>query len=100
MTALSKPVVAIVDDDRRILEALEELLGSSGYAVCLFPDATELLKGHSLSDFDCLICDICMPGMRGTESRKMHSEVRILHSNPGIYAAFVLKSRTEWIGGY
>jgi hypothetical protein len=26
-------------------------------------------------------------------SRKMHSDGRILHSNPGIYAAFVLKSR-------
>jgi FixJ family two-component response regulator len=71
ITALSKPVVAIVDDDRRILEALEELLGSSGYAVCLFPSATELLKSHSLSDFDCLICDICMPGMRGTELQRL-----------------------------
>jgi two-component system, OmpR family, response regulator ChvI len=71
MTAPSKPVVAIVDDDLRILEALEELLGSSGYAVCLFPSATELLKSHSLSDFDCLICDICMPGMRGTEVQRL-----------------------------
>jgi FixJ family two-component response regulator len=71
MTALSKPVVAIVDDDSRILEALEELLGSSGYAVCLFPSAAKLLKSHSLSDFDCLICDICMPGIRGTELQRL-----------------------------
>ena len=33
-------------------------------------------------------------------SRKMHSAGRILHLIPGIYAAFVLKSRTEWFGGY
>jgi hypothetical protein len=31
---------------------------------------------------------------------KCISEGRILHSIPGICAAFVLESRTEWIGGY
>jgi hypothetical protein len=32
------------------------------------------------------------------KSRKMHYEAKILHSNRGIQGAFVLKSRTEWMG--
>lgn len=63
-----RPVIAIVDDDPRLLESLEELLESAGYAARSFPSARSLLAA-GLSDVDLLITDIGMPGMGGFELR-------------------------------
>ncbi len=60
----SKRIVAIVDDDIRLLESLENLLESAGYAVRTFASAQALLAA-GLSDLGCLITDIGMPGMDG-----------------------------------
>lgn len=63
-------VIAIVDDDPRVLESLENLLESAGYCVRAFPTATALLgSDHSL--VDCLITDIGMPGMDGFELQEI-----------------------------
>lgn len=63
---IKKPVIAVVDDDPRVLESLENLFESAGYSVLTFQSALSLL-GTSLSEFDCLITDIGMPGMDGFE---------------------------------
>src|SRR2546422_1176637 len=47
-------VVAVVDDDARILESLEDLLESAGHAVRLFTSATALLENCSFAEIDCL----------------------------------------------
>lgn len=65
-----KPVIAIVDDDPRLLESLEELLDSAGFATRSFSSAADLL-GQGLSDVDILITDIGMPGMNGFELRDL-----------------------------
>jgi two-component system, OmpR family, response regulator ChvI len=65
-----KPIIAVVDDDLRILESLESLLESAGYTVRAFRDANELLAISNLEKIDCLICDICMPGVGGLELRR------------------------------
>jgi FixJ family two-component response regulator len=57
-------VIAIVDDDPRVLESLENLLESSGYNVRTFSSASALLDA-GLADIDSLITDIGMPGMDG-----------------------------------
>lgn len=65
-----KPVIAVVDDDPRLLESLEELLDSAGFATRSFSSASDLLD-QGLSDVDILITDIGMPGMNGFELRDL-----------------------------
>ncbi len=63
-----KSVVAVVDDDPRVLESLEELLESAGYVARSFSSAGALLSS-GMSGVDLLITDIGMPGMSGFELR-------------------------------
>ena len=63
-----RPVVAIVDDDPRLLESVEDLLESAGYAPRRFSSAEALLM-NGLSNLDVLITDVGMPGMNGFELR-------------------------------
>jgi len=60
-------VIAIVDDDRRVLESLGELLESANYAVSLFDSAEAFLQADALRQIDALISDIRMPGLNGVE---------------------------------
>ena len=70
-----RPVVAIVDDDPRLLESLEDLLESAGYAAYSCSSAGSLLIS-GLSGVDLLITDIGMPGMDGFELRDWVKKVR------------------------
>ena len=54
-------MVAIVDDDQRLLELLENLLELAGHAVRTFSSGRALLNSNALEDIDCLITDIGMP---------------------------------------
>jgi FixJ family two-component response regulator len=67
--------VAVVDDDPRLLESLEDLLESAGYRPRCFPSARSLLV-DGLSDVDVLITDIGMPGMNGFELRDLVEKIR------------------------
>ena len=59
--------IAVVDDDQRILESLQNLLESADYAVHSFASAAALLESDWLAEIDCLISDIDMPVMDGFE---------------------------------
>ncbi|MGL4966949.1 MAG: response regulator [Inquilinus sp.] len=67
--------MAIVDDDPRLLESLEELLESAGYVARSFRSAGSLLIS-GLSGLDVLITDIGMPGLDGFELRDLVKKVR------------------------
>ena len=60
-------VIAITDDDRRVLESLGELLESAGYSVRLFSSAVAFLQANAVHEIDALISDIRMPGVDGIE---------------------------------
>ncbi len=72
-------VVAVVDDDQRILQSLESLLESADYPVRVFTSGAALLASGCLAEIACLISDIDMPGMGGFEL------VRLVHAaRPGL----------------
>jgi FixJ family two-component response regulator len=56
--------VAVVDDDYRVLESLEDVLESAGYGVRLFASASQFLD-TAIAEVDCVISDIGMPGTDG-----------------------------------
>lgn len=70
-----RPVVAVVDDDPRMLESLQDLLESGGYAAHTFSSAASLLEA-GLMGLDVLVADIGMPGMDGFDLREVAGKVR------------------------
>jgi FixJ family two-component response regulator len=60
-------LIAIVDDDALIREALKDLLDSAGYTAVAFSSAQGFLKSKRLSTVACLITDMRMPGTTGIE---------------------------------
>ena len=60
-------IIAVVDDDERILGSLGILLESDDHSVRLFATGAALLESHCLTEINCLISDIAMPGMNGFE---------------------------------
>ena len=62
-----RSIVAVADDDPRILESIGSLLESAGYDARLFPSATALLESGGIQEIECLISDVGMPVMDGFE---------------------------------
>ena len=71
----ARAVVAVVDDDPRILESLQDLLESAGYAASTHSSGTSLLASD-IASIDCLITDIGMPAMDGFELRARVKQMR------------------------
>lgn len=76
VSAIDGPLIAVVDDDRRILESLADLLESGGYRPCTFSSASDFLAAGVLASIGCLISDICMPGTNGWELEIAVNRVR------------------------
>jgi len=60
-------VIAIVDDDHSVREALTSLVRSLGYVAMAFERAEDLLNSKRRRSVSCLIADVQMPGMTGLE---------------------------------
>jgi FixJ family two-component response regulator len=60
-------LVAIVDDDDSMRDALQGLLKAVGLPAQTFASAEEFLKSGQHRQTACLIADIRMPGMSGLE---------------------------------
>lgn len=69
----TKLLVSLVDDDESVRESLPDLLKELGFAARAFSSAEEFLASNSVTETECLILDIAMPGMRGPE---LHRELR------------------------
>ena len=60
-------MVAIVDDDELIRDALQGLMRAAGFPSMAFASGEEFLNSGELERTACLIADIRMPGMSGLE---------------------------------
>ncbi len=61
------PLMAVVDDDDDVREALSDLLLVLGLACRTFDRAEALLAGYEPGIFDCIITDVRMPGISGLD---------------------------------
>jgi FixJ family two-component response regulator len=73
MTA-NPPVVFVVDDDKRVREALSSLLTSAGLQVAVFASATEFLGADKPDAPACLVLDLELPDIHGLELQKELAE--------------------------
>lgn len=62
-----KPLIAIVDDDVSMREAIEGLMRSLGFDAEAFSSADDFLKFPDLNRTACLVTDIHMPGLSGLD---------------------------------
>jgi FixJ family two-component response regulator len=60
-------LIAIVDDDRSVQRAVQDLIESDGLATLCFGSAEQFLDSVARHKAACLIADIRMPGMSGLE---------------------------------
>jgi len=72
-------LVATVDDDHRVRESLRNVLESAGYEAVTFESAETFLLSGALSSVTCVIADVRLPGIDGTElQRRIRLERREL----------------------
>jgi FixJ family two-component response regulator len=64
---MSKPLVAVVDDNESVRESLPDLLEQAGFEVQAFASAEEFLASTAPDDSSCLILDVGLPGMSGPD---------------------------------
>jgi FixJ family two-component response regulator len=63
-------VIACVDDDALVREAIEGLLRAFRYEVLTFASAEEFLESGKLASVDCIITDIRLGGKSGLQLQK------------------------------
>jgi FixJ family two-component response regulator len=70
-------IIAVVDDDPRLLESLRDLLESAGYSVRSFGSGRSFLEDEAaLLESDCLVADIGMPVIDGFELENSLKQAR------------------------
>jgi len=78
------PIVAVVDDDESVREALCDLLAVIDIRCREFDRAEGLLMEYRAGTFDCVITDVRMPGMSGLELQQ-----RLRVADPQLPVIFV-----------
>jgi len=68
----SKILISIIDDDDQYRAALADLMQALGFTIEVFPSAADFLASPNVRHNSCLIADVHMPRMTGTE---LHSHL-------------------------
>ena len=61
-----RSLIAVVDDDESVRESLPDLLREFGFVARAFSTAEAFLASEVVSEANCLILDVAMPGMSGS----------------------------------
>jgi FixJ family two-component response regulator len=70
LMAATPPLVSIVDDDESVRESLPDLVRQFGFAAEAFSSAEAFLASDLLDETRCLILDVAMPGMSGSDLQR------------------------------
>jgi FixJ family two-component response regulator len=62
-----RPLIAIIDDDEHVRDAIRGLMRATGFAAETFPSATMFLRSPLLKQVSCVIADVNMPELSGLE---------------------------------
>jgi FixJ family two-component response regulator len=73
-TEEKRKLVAIVDDDDLVRDALDGLMKAAGFTALAFASAEAFLNSGEQQHTACLIADIRMPGMSGLELQSKLNE--------------------------
>jgi FixJ family two-component response regulator len=65
-------LISIIDDDDQFRAAMTDLMLAMGFTVEAFPSAVDFLASPNVRQTSCLIADVHMPRMTGTE---LHSHL-------------------------
>ncbi len=82
-------IIALVDDEECVLEALASLLRSVGYATKEYASAESFLDSVLLEPPDCLILDLHLPGMDGLALQR-----RLAEQSPPFSIIFISSNGT------
>jgi FixJ family two-component response regulator len=69
-------IIAIVDDDEALREALGSVIKAAGFSPWTFASAEEFLACDDRDDTACLILDVRLPGMSGIELQRQLADAR------------------------
>ena len=61
------PLIAIVDDDESVRNAIQGLMRSVGFTAAVFSSAEDFLRSADVNRAACLVADVHMPNMSGLD---------------------------------
>ena len=67
-------IIAIVDDDEPLRQALGSVMKAAGFSARTFSSAEKFLACEDCDETDCLVLDVRLPGMSGIELQKQLNE--------------------------
>jgi len=71
------PLVAVVDDEDDVRQALRRLLRSAGFDVLAYGSGSEFLRHAAGSAPDCVVLDLRMPGPSGFDVQRSLLEMQL-----------------------
>jgi FixJ family two-component response regulator len=87
------PVIAVLDDDASVREALQRFLKTFGFQVETFASGREFLCSSRLALVECVILDLAMPGMSGVEVQQ-----QLAARSRAIPIVFITAHRDDQLG--
>ncbi|WP_426198889.1 response regulator transcription factor [Pseudomonas sp. DC3200b2] len=66
--------VGVVDDDLSVRKSLMNLLKAAGYRPTSFASGEALLASPDIDAFDCIVMDLRMGGLQGTQVQRLLNE--------------------------
>jgi len=77
MKSAASPIVFIIDDDRGMRQAIEDLVESVGLLAESFATGEEFLRRKRTDEPSCLVLDVRLPQMSGLDFQRLLSETAV-----------------------